>query len=71
MAAVSLVGEEARDGVAGQRLHLRDHGGQRVTVIRIAGQRLHVGDELAALAVLEGGGDAHLDTELIRLIRSN
>src|SRR5580692_8974449 len=40
-----------------------------MAVVRIAGQRLHVSDELAALAVLEGGGDAHLDTELIRLVR--
>ena len=34
---------------------------QRVAVIGIAGQRLD--DELAALAVLEGAGHAHLDAE--------
>ena len=42
---------------------------QRVAVIGIARQRLHVGDELAALAVLEGGGNADLDAELVRLVR--
>src|SRR5258708_35618410 len=36
-------------------------------VIGIAGQRLHMGDELATLAVLERGGDADLDAELVRL----
>ena len=35
-------------------------------VIGIAGQRLLVADELAALAVLEGGGNAHLDAERVR-----
>jgi hypothetical protein len=28
-----------------------------------------VGDELAALATLQGGGDAHLDAELVGLVR--
>jgi hypothetical protein len=49
VAAVSLVGDDARAGVAGERLYVRDYGRQRVTVIGIAGQRLHMGDELAAL----------------------
>jgi hypothetical protein len=66
VAAVSLVGKDACDGVADERLHVRDHGCQRVAVIGIAGQRLHMSDELAALAVLEGGGNAHLDAELVR-----
>jgi hypothetical protein len=30
---------------------------------------MHVGDELAALATLQGGGDAHLDAELVGLVR--
>ena len=58
VAAIALVGEDARDGVADQRLHLRNHLCQRVAVIGIAGQRLHMGDELAALAALERGGNA-------------
>jgi hypothetical protein len=40
VAAVSLVGEDTLDGVADQRLHLRDHGGQGVAVMGIARQRL-------------------------------
>jgi hypothetical protein len=44
--------------------HVRDHGFQGVAIIWIAGQRLHMGDELAALAVLEGGGNADLDADL-------
>ena len=66
MAAIALVGEDARDGAADERLHVRNHRCQRVTIIWIARQRLHVGDELAALAVLEGGGNADLDAELVR-----
>ena len=65
MAAVSLVGEDARDGVADQRLHVRDHGCQGVTIIGIARQRLHVGDELAAPGVADGGSDGDLDAELV------
>src|SRR3954451_14273930 len=66
VAAISLVSEDAGDGAADQRLHVRDHGFQGVTIIWIAGQRLHMGDELAALAVLEGGGNADLDAEFVR-----
>ena len=66
VAAIALVGEDARDGAADQRLHVRNHRCQRVAVIWIARQRFHVGDELAALAVLEGGGNADLDAELVR-----
>ena len=58
MAAIAGVGEDALDGVADERLHVRDDGCQRVAVIGIAGQRLHMGDELAALGVAERGGDA-------------
>ena len=66
VAAVSLVGENARDGVAGQRLHVQDHAGQRVTVIGIAGLRLHMGDELAALGVVDRGGNGDFDAERVR-----
>jgi hypothetical protein len=45
-----------------------NHLGQRVAVIGIARQRLYMGDELAALAVLERGGNADLDAELVRLV---
>lgn len=54
VAAIALVGEDARDGAADdQRIHVPDHGLQGVAIIRIARQRLHTGDELATLAVLE------------------
>jgi hypothetical protein len=40
VAAVSLVNEKALDGVADQRLHVRDHGCQGVAIVGIAGNRL-------------------------------
>jgi hypothetical protein len=40
-----------------------------MTIIGIAGQRLGMDRELAAFAALERGGDAHLDAELIGLVR--
>ena len=64
MAAIAFIGEKALDGVANQRLHFRDHGGQRMAVIGIAGPRLHMGDELAALGVRLRRGDRDLDAEL-------
>ena len=33
VAAASLVGKKARDDVSDKRLHARDHGGERVTII--------------------------------------
>src|ERR1035438_10080398 len=39
-----------------------------MAVIGIAWQCLRVDDELAALAVLEGGGNADLDAELVGLV---
>src|SRR5258705_10810568 len=39
-----------------------------MAVIGISRQRLYMSDELAALAVLEGGGNADLDAELVRLV---
>jgi hypothetical protein len=69
VAAVAGVGMEALDGVAEERLDRRDDAGEGVSVVGVAGQRLHVGDELAALATLQGGGDAHLEAELVGLVR--
>src|SRR5579872_4598650 len=37
-----------------------------MTVIRVARQRLHMGDELAAAGRRQGGGDRDLDPELVR-----
>src|ERR1700726_3882318 len=47
----------------------RNDGCQRMAIIGIARQRLRMDDELTALAVLEGGGNADLDAELVRLVR--
>src|SRR5450755_2293171 len=60
---------EPFDLIADELLDRRNDAGQRMPVIGIARQRLHVGDELAAFAVLEGGGNADLDAELVRLMR--
>ena len=68
MAAIAGIGVEPIDRGADEFLDPRDHLSQRMAVIGIAGQRLYMGDELAALAVLEGGGNADLDAELVRLV---
>jgi hypothetical protein len=47
-------------------LDLRNHGRKRVAVIRVAGQRLGVGDELAALGAIERCGERDLDAEFVR-----
>src|ERR1019366_4893736 len=69
VAAVSGIGMQPFDRIADELLDRRNDAGQRMPVIGIAGQRLCVDDELAALAVLEGGGHADLDAELVRLVR--
>ncbi len=66
---MAVVEEEALDGVADKRFHVRSDGGQRVAVIGIAGQRLRVGNELAAPGVRQDGGDRDFDAELIRSVR--
>jgi hypothetical protein len=58
VAAVSGIGVEPFDRIADKSLDRRNDAGQRMAVIGIARQRLGVGNELAALAVLEGGGNA-------------
>lgn len=69
VAAITLVGEDARDGVADEPFHIRDDGGQRMTIIGIAGQCLHMSNELAALGVRQGRCDRDLHTELVRFVR--
>ena len=60
---------EALDGVAEELLHGWDDLGERVAVVRIAGQRLRMDSKLAALGVPDVGGDADLDAEFIGLVR--
>lgn len=68
MAAIAGIGDDLAEADADGVLDCRDDGGQRVAVIRIAGQRLDMGDELAAAAALQRGGDGDLDAELVGLV---
>jgi len=49
VAAIAAVGDEAFDRRADLFFHFRDYDAQRVAVVRIARQRLHMRDELSAL----------------------
>ena len=64
MALVSGVGEQAFDLDPDGGLDLGDDGLEGVAVIRIAGQRLGVERELAALRAFEGGCQRDLDADL-------
>src|SRR3984957_10571619 len=64
VAAIAAVGDDAGEVGADLGLDLRDHGGERVTVVGVAGQRLGMGDELTTLGAIERGGERHLDPEL-------
>jgi hypothetical protein len=66
--AEALVHIGPLDRAACQRLGFLDHPGERVPIVGIAGQRLGVEDELAALAAPAGGGDGDLDPELVGLV---
>ena len=55
--AIAAVGDDAGEVGADLRFNLRDHGGERVAVVGIAGQRLGVGDELAAPGAMHGRGE--------------
>lgn len=68
VAAIAGIGDDLAEVGAGRALDCRKDGGQRVAVIGIAGQRLDVGDELAAVAALERRGNRDLDAELIGLV---
>jgi hypothetical protein len=54
VAAAALVDEDALDGAADERLHVRNHRCQRMAIIWIDGQPFYVDDDPAALPVLEG-----------------
>jgi hypothetical protein len=61
------------DGVQQRSGHLLfhpgDNGFERMAIIGLAEQRLHVGDELTALGVPQRGGDGDLEPELVRPMR--
>ena len=69
VAAISGISVNALDLVADELLNRRNDPCKRVAVIRIAGQRLGMDRELSALAALERGRDAYLDSELVGLVR--
>lgn len=69
VAAVSGVGDDAFERVAEKRLDPWNDRGERVPVVRVARQRRDMGDELSAGGMLHRRGDAHLDAELVRLVR--
>jgi hypothetical protein len=58
VAAIAGIGVEPFDRISDELLDRRNDGCQGVAVIGITWERLRVGDELTALAVLEGGGNA-------------
>jgi hypothetical protein len=67
--AAAAVGDDAGQVRADLRLDFRDDGRQGVAVIRIAGQRLGVGDEVSALRAVQRRGDRDLDAELVGPMR--
>ena len=69
VAAIAAVGDDAGKARADLRLDLRDHGGECVAIVRVARQRLGVGDELASGRAMQRGGDRHLDAEFVRPMR--
>lgn len=69
VAAIAAIGDDAFDRRPDLLFHFRDHGRQRMAVIRIARQRFHMGDELAALRAIERRRHRHLDAELVRAMR--
>ena len=65
MAAITAVGDDASKVGADLRLDLRDHGFDRVAVVRVARQRLDVGDELTASRAVQRRRHRRLDAELV------
>src|SRR5262245_32905483 len=68
VAAIAGIGDDACERGAGRALDVGDHGGKRVPVVGVAGQRLGVQHELATLAAAQGRGNADLDPELVGLV---
>src|ERR1700689_5718704 len=69
VAAIAAIGGDAGKAGADLRLDLWDDRRQRVAVVRITRQGLGMGDELAALGMMERRGDGNLDAELVRAMR--
>ena len=65
LSAVSLVDIGALNLSSGKALGVLDSGPQRMTVVRIARQRLGMQHELAARGTVVNGDDRNLDAELV------
>lgn len=61
MAAIAAVGDDADQVRAKLAFYVRDHAGWGVAVIRIARQRLGVGDELPAPRAVQRRRDRDLE----------
>ena len=66
MAHITLVDIDPLDLAAGQRLSFLNNLAERMAVIRVAGQRLGMQDELPAFAAFVGCRERNLDAELVR-----
>lgn len=62
-------GHDAREAGADLRLHVWQDLAERVAVIGIAGQRLHMGDELAAFGAMQRRGDRDFHAKLVGPVR--
>jgi hypothetical protein len=69
VAAIAGIGDDAIEHIADERLHVGNDVGERVPIVRVAGQCGYVRDELAAGGMLDGSGDTYLDTELVGPMR--
>lgn len=68
VAAIAGIGDDAGETGADLRLGGGDDPGERMAVIRVARQRLDMGDELAALAAINRRRHGDLDAELVGLV---
>lgn len=64
MTLVAGIGENATDIGTDRGFHLRDDCCQRMSVIRIAGERLGMQGELATLGAMQRGGNRYFDADL-------
>jgi hypothetical protein len=61
LAAIAAVGDDAGERRADLGFDLGQDRRQRVPVVWISGQGLHMGDELATLRAIKRGGERDLD----------
>ena len=64
MALVAGIGDDPREIGPDRRLNLRNHAGERVPIVGVAGQRFDMRHELPAPAAPERRRNTHLDADL-------